>query len=125
MTFKLFTNLKFPLHTPMPSGKANRQALIQAARSAKRVQSRRRTQTPKFQSDSDPLLVTKKMKGELPPFNDLGHVVVDKDRDTIYTYGGQPPNGETPSADFFSCDMKTLKWKNLTVSNATSHLITP
>jgi len=64
------------------------------------------------------------MKGDLPPFNDWGQFVVDHDRQTIYTYGGYRPHVDSPTADFFSCDMGTLKWKNLTVSNSAS-LITP
>jgi hypothetical protein len=108
----------------MPPRKAKRHTSTQAARSAKqhakRVQSRKRPQTPGPHDDSDPSLDTKKMKGELPPYNDLGHVVVDNDRQIIYTYGGCRPldNGETPTADFFSCDMGTLKWENLTVSTS-------
>lgn len=56
------------------------------------------------------------MKGELPPFNDFGRWVVHSDGHTIYTYGGHRPSDEDYTADFFSCNMQTLKWTNLTVS---------
>ena len=115
----------------MLRGRANRLASARSAKQhANRVRSRRRTQKAKLldDSESDPLLDTKKMTGELPPFNDLGHFVVDIVRETVYTYGGYRPAGETPTADFFMCDMGTLKWKNLTVSNTailSRHSYTP
>lgn len=113
----------------MRRGKASRLASTQAARSAKqhanRCQPRRRTQNPRLQNDSDPLLDTKKMTGELPPFNDLGHFVVDNVNQKIYTYGGYRPDDDTPTADFFTCDMGTLKWKNLTHSLRFDHPYDP
>jgi hypothetical protein len=110
----------------MRRGVANRAASIRAARSAqqyaRRVPRKRSKPTPRVLSDvTDPSLTrldTKQMEGELPPFNDWGSFVVDHDHQKIYAYGGYRPNSETSTADFFSCDMTTLQWRNLTVSNS-------
>jgi hypothetical protein len=99
----------------MPRGVSNRTASIQAARSAKqragRVPRKRSKPTPNVLPDvTDPLLTrldTTQMKGEPPPFSDWGSFVVDHDRQRIYAYGGYRPITETPTADFFSCDVAT------------------
>jgi hypothetical protein len=100
----------------MPRDKLQAVALAQK-RTSKASQRRPKPTARKAANGQAPVLEAHQMKGDLPPFNDWSTSAIDNESQTIYLYGGCRPGGDiSPTADFFGCDMKTLKWKNYTVS---------
>ncbi|KAJ7111462.1 hypothetical protein C8R44DRAFT_985554 [Mycena epipterygia] len=56
------------------------------------------------------------LKGDRPFFNDWPSMVVDHQREKVYSYGGVRPGDEsnTNTSDFHCLDLKTMTWSNLT-----------
>ena len=67
-------------------------------------------------------LVHKKIRltGQKPSFNDWEVYAVDSKRERLFLYGGVRPHDENfiPTCDFHCLDLRTMRWSNLTVSNA-------
>ena len=58
-------------------------------------------------------LITSKMIGDLPSFNDWMRRIADGNR--LYLFGGCRQNDSNPSADFYQWDLQDMRWTNLTV----------
>lgn len=59
-----------------------------------------------------------RLTGDFPTFNDWSRLLEDHEGENIYLYGGCRPGDLTPTSDFYSCNMKTMKWTNHTVRSA-------
>ena len=58
-------------------------------------------------------LITSKMIGDLPSFNDWMCRIADGNR--LYLFGGCRQNDSNPSSDFYRWDLQDMRWTNLTV----------
>ncbi|KJA23944.1 hypothetical protein HYPSUDRAFT_66037 [Hypholoma sublateritium FD-334 SS-4] len=65
-----------------------------------------------------PSQAVKYAKGDCPPYNDWGSILEDVHNQKIYMFGGTRPDDNLcyPTADFYCCDVQTMKWINLTNS---------
>ena len=65
-------------------------------------------------------LDTFSLTGQCPPFNDWTNVAIDDLEQKVYIFGGCTPDG-TPTSNFYSLDIKSKTWRNLTVSGIRSY----
>ena len=67
----------------------------------------------------------KYMGGKYPPFNDNAGWIHDPSNRRMYVYGGLAPGDESeiPTSDFYVCDTTTMGWKNITVGDLMSVLL--
>ena len=58
-------------------------------------------------------------RGDCPPYNDWGCILEDPHNQKVYMIGGMRPDDHLcyPTSDFYCCDVQTMRWVNLTVSN--------
>lgn len=84
------------------------------------VSPRKRTRTDNLESTTAPpgSWLIKANIGECPPHADHAGWVEDPFNSMFYTIGGIHPGDEDciPTSDFYSCDARSMKWQNLTVS---------
>jgi hypothetical protein len=66
-------------------------------------------------------LITSKMIGDLPSFNDWMRRIADGNR--LYLFGGCRQNDSNPSSDFYRWDLQDMRWTNLTVRKFVSFII--